>query len=173
MCLGGFHLPAGAELPWQVLLLPDLVTAWDKGIYRPPSCLWIISISVVSWVAMGSKQTDREAGAVCLWGLTEQWSLIPLSVEALVDFDNSFLWPKSSSFFWRESATEWKWWPYCFVHTDGRLPIQVSHCSKRMHANGSNWALCLQGLFLPVKKIWIIVWSEIIKILPFSKLYFT
>ena len=45
---------------WQVLLLPDLVTAWDKGIYRPPSCLWIISSSiVVSWTVMGYKQSKQ------------------------------------------------------------------------------------------------------------------
>ena len=35
----GFHLADVASLLWQVLLLPDSVTAWDKGIYRPPSCL--------------------------------------------------------------------------------------------------------------------------------------
>lgn len=55
----GFLLADVASLLWQVLLLPDSVTAWDKGIYRPPSCLWIISVSVVSWTVMGYKQSRR------------------------------------------------------------------------------------------------------------------
>lgn len=55
----GFHLTDVASRLWQVLLLPDLVTAWDKGIYRPPSCLWIISVNAVSWTVIGYKQSKQ------------------------------------------------------------------------------------------------------------------
>lgn len=55
----GFYLTDVTSLHWQVLLLPDLVTAWDKGIYRPPSCLWIISVSRVSWTVIRYKQSKQ------------------------------------------------------------------------------------------------------------------
>lgn len=51
-----------AWLLWQVLLLPGLVTAWDRGIYRPPSCLRTISVSIVFWTGMGYKQSKQTEG---------------------------------------------------------------------------------------------------------------
>ena len=106
-----------ASLLWQVLLLPDSVTAWDKGIYRPPSCLWIISVSLVSWTVMGYKQSKRienlerfgfgelfSSNHQLCWLWRHLWILTAFSF-GLTTF----------AFYWRESATQWKWWP-CYLY---------------------------------------------------------
>lgn len=114
-CLGAIILPGRlrevspwdvASLPWQVLLLPDWILAWDKGLCRPPPCLSVISISTVSWTVTGYKQSKRieEPGETGILAITQQWFSPFSNVEAFVDFDNIFLWPSSTHFFWRASS---------------------------------------------------------------------
>lgn len=165
----GVHLTDVASQLWQVLLLPDLVTAWDKGIYRPPSCLEIISVSVVSWAVIGYKQSKQienperfgfgelfNSNHQLCWMWRHLWILTAFSLgSAAFPF----------FFFFKGVYHTVEVMALLVVYTDGRLPVQVSHCSRSIPPNGSPWALCLQGLFLSVKKIRIGVLVVIIKIL--------
>lgn len=155
-----FHLTDVALLLWQVLLLPDLVTAWDKGIYGPPSCLWIISVSIVSWTVMGYKQsklTERtwrdlalgnylaiitsfvECGGICAFG---QHLLFLKGVYHVVEVMAFWLYTQMGNY-------------HSKYHTaTGRFTL-------------TEWALCLEGFFLSVKEIWISTLVVIIKFLLF------
>lgn len=65
-----------------------------------------------------------------------------------MDFVSIFLWPNSICFFLLKGINHIaEVIALLLVHTDGQLAIQISHCYRRIHANGSNLALCLQGLF--------------------------
>lgn len=158
-----FYLTDVASLLWQVLLLPDLVTAWDKGIYRPPSCLWIISVSIVSWTVMGYKQsklTERtwrdlalgnylviitsfdECGGICAFG---QHLLFLKGVYHIVEVMAYWLYTQMGNYHSK------------YHTTTGRFTQMAL----------TEWALCLEGFLLPVKKIWISTLVAIIKLLLF------
>lgn len=135
-----FHLTDVASLLWQVLLLPDLVTAWDKGIYRPPSCFWIISVSIVSWTVIGYKQSKLTERTWRDLALGNYLAIITSFVECggICAFGQHLLFLKGVY-----HVVE-----VIVVHTDGQLPFQISHCYRKIHPNGSNWVSLLPwGLF--------------------------
>ena len=152
------HLTDVALLLWQLLLLPDLVTAWDKGIYRPPSCLWTISVSVASWTMMGYKQIKQ----------TE--NLGKFGFGQLLSNSHRLCW------MWRHlrSLTAFTVFEENLPHSRSDGPTGYTHrwattnpnipLLRRINPNGSNWVLGLEALFLPVKKIWVSVLVVVRKI---------
>lgn len=130
------HLTEVAVQLWQVLLFPDLVTVWNTGIYRPPSCLWIISVNIVSWTVIGYKQSKQIKNLESLgFGELLSSNQILLNMETFVDFARAFSFtPDAYAFF---LCFFLSFFLICYVlvemivlllvHKDGPWPIQVSH----------------------------------------------